>query len=78
VKPPIHLGRDVDLAALYHGKAPNAPQRPILEYGQLWRCIPCRAVRQWGYGERQGTVSPFLLCEGECKVHTPHVYVGVR
>jgi hypothetical protein len=76
-KPPIHLGRVVDLAAIFHGRERNVKPGPG-DYSQLWRCIPCRAVRQWGYGEREGTVSPFLVCEGECGVHTPHVYVGVR
>lgn len=76
MKPAIHIGRGVDLAALFHGRV--EPETEPVGPRQLWRCLPCRCVRQWGYGERQGTVRPFLLCEGECGVHTPHVYVGVR
>ena len=55
----------------------RSASRVIEEARQMWDCLACRGIRQWGFGKPWDQLeTPVLNCKG-CGEATRHGYVGV-
>lgn len=51
---------------------------PELKYPQMWRCIRCGRIRQWGLGPSQAPKErPYLLCSCQDR-HVTHTFAGLK
>ena len=77
---------DTPFGATHGSKQVAGPAEAVpLPQTQLWRCVACRAPRQYGLGAPEWSAPRpvFLLCEGNCSaeggepIHTKHVFLEV-